>query len=66
MKWQWFVGGKVMCWITFSLIILLILTFTVTYVIDPITITNMKVQKTDITAIKDCSEAYVKDLRYHN
>lgn len=62
LKWQWFLGGRIMFWISIIMFFVLIIGFALTYIIDIITYFNMKVQKTDITPIKEVSEAYVKDL----
>ena len=62
LKWQWFIGGRIMFWVTIILFIALILGFISTYVIDPTTYFNMKVQNVDETSIKEISENYVKNL----
>ena len=61
-KWQWFLGGRFMYWITIILFVILIFSHVMTYVIDPTTKLYMTVQDTDVTSIKDISEQYVKSL----
>lgn len=61
-KWQWFIGGKVMFWISVIMIVGLILGFTMTYIIDPTKNLYMKEQYLDPTSIKDISEQYVRSL----
>lgn len=63
-KWQWFLGGRFMFWVSLIVFILLVImfvsTFTFTYFVDLTSISNIKVQDVDTTVIKDLSESYVK------
>lgn len=59
-KWQWFIGGRVMFWVSLVMIIGLILGFLVTYVIDPTKKIYMKEQSIDPVSIKNISEQYVR------
>lgn len=62
LKWQWFLGGRVMFWLSIILFIVLVIGFISTYIIDPLTTLTMKPQKLDNGAIKTISEAYVDSL----
>lgn len=62
LKWQWFVGGRIMFWVTIIFFIALVFVFSITYIIDPTTRLNMKVQNVDETSIREISENYVKSL----
>lgn len=62
LKWQWFLGGQIMFWITTILLVVLVFVFVVTYIIDPTTSMYMKVQSVDETSIKEISEQYVNSL----
>lgn len=62
MKWQWFLGGQIMFWISIVLFIILVLGFTVTYVVDINSLICMKKQAIDNSAIQYFSEKYVKNL----
>lgn len=59
-KWQWFIGGRVMFWVSIIMIIGLVLGFLLTYVIDPTKKIYMKEQSIDPVSIKDISEQYVR------
>lgn len=61
-KWQWFVGGRSMFWISVVMIIGLVLGFLVTYVIDPTKKIYMQEQSINPVSIKNISEQYVRDL----
>lgn len=62
LKWQWFLGGKVMFWILIILFTLAILGFMTLYIIDPTSMRYLKVQNLDSNSIKTISEKYVNDL----
>ena len=59
-KWQWFVGGRDMFWISIILLTILLTGFLVTYVMDPTSILLMKKQSVNPNAIKSVSEKYVE------
>ena len=61
-KWQWFIGGRVMFWVSLIMIIGLILGFLLTYVVDPTKKIYMKEQSVDPISIKNISEQYVRCL----
>ena len=61
-KWQWFIGGRVMFWVSLVMIIGLILGFLLTYVVDPTKKIYMKEQSIDPVSIKVISEQYVRGL----
>lgn len=61
-KWQWFLGGRVMFWVMMISFVVLVFVFTIAYVVDPSTCVVMKVQNVDETSIKDLSEEYVESL----
>jgi len=65
LKWQWFLGGRVMFWIAIVIFFVLLFGFTVSYLVDPTTTLDMKVQNLDTTSIKEISEKYVSNLRYN-
>ena len=62
LKWQWFLGGKVMFWVLIILFTLAILGFMTLYIIDPTSMRYLKVQNLDSNSIKTISEKYVNDL----
>lgn len=59
LKYQWFLGGKTMFWVSIILFSIMVIGFIITYIIDPITLINMKTQSVDPTSIKNLSEKYV-------
>ena len=62
LKWQWFLGGKIMFWVLIILFILAIFGFITLYIIDPTSIRYLKVQNLNSASIKTISEKYVNDL----
>lgn len=62
LKWQWFLGGKIMFWVLIILFVLAILGFITLYIIDPTSMRYLKVQNLDSNSIKTISEKYVNDL----
>lgn len=63
MKWQWFLGGKKMFWVSVILFILLVVGFVITYIIDPISsMVVEEVTELDTKSIKTASEQYVSKL----
>lgn len=62
LKWQWFLGGKFMFWVSIIIFMFLISSFVFTYIIDPTTTLYIKKQKIDPTIIKTISEKYVSNL----
>ena len=62
LKWQWFLGGKFMFWVSIIIFMFLISSFVFTYIIDPTATFYMKKQKIDPTIIKTISEKYVSNL----
>lgn len=58
-KYQWFVGGKTMFWVSIILFIIMIIGFSITYIIDPVEKIYLKPQGVDPTSIKELSEQYV-------
>lgn len=61
LKWQWFLGGRVMFWLSIILFIILICEFVVTYIINPIEWVYMIKQNIDTASIKELSEEYVDE-----
>ena len=61
-KWQWFLGGAVMFWVSIAMFISLIIGFTVTYVFDVINYLYMEKQKVPSSSIETISKQYVSDL----
>lgn len=62
MKWQWFVGGEDMFWISLAVFLLFVIAFTTTYIIDPVSCFRMSKQDVDTRAIQRISEDYVSSL----
>lgn len=62
MKWQWFLGGKTMFWISILIFIILVIGFAVTYIIDPTSKLSMDKQSINPISIKTISEKYVASL----
>lgn len=65
-KYQWFLGGKVMFYVAIILILVLCFIFTTTYVIDPFTVFSIKKQSLSPSSIQMLSEKYVECLRCKN
>lgn len=59
-KYQWFLGGRVMFWVSIILFTVMVLGFVVTYVIDPTSKIYMSEQSIDPTSIQTMSEKYVE------
>lgn len=64
LKWQWFLGGTLMFWVSIVIFVFLIFAIAFTYLVDPITLTEMKIQNIDTSSIKEISKEYVNSLRY--
>ena len=64
LKWQWFLGGSLMFWVSIVIFVFLIFAIAFTYLVDPIMLTGMKIQNIDTTSIEEISEEYVNSLRY--
>lgn len=62
MKWEWFLGGQIMFWISIVVFVVFVLIFVTTYVVDPRTITLIKRQPINADVIKEISETYVEHL----
>ena len=62
MKWQWFLGGKTMFWISILIFVILIIGFVVTYIIDPTSNLSMDKQSINPISIETISEKYVTSL----
>lgn len=62
LKWQWFVGGKTMFWVSIILFIVLVVGFITAYVIDPTSNLYMTKYKIDPISIENISEKYLSDL----
>ena len=65
-KWQWFLGGRIMFCVSIVLFFVLITSFICTYIIDMTTLFEMRPQTVDPSSIQEISEKYIKDLRYRN
>ena len=59
LNWRWFIGGKVMFWISIILLLILLVGFTVTYIINPTEKLYMEPLKIDPTPIQSIAEQYV-------
>ena len=63
LKWEWFVGGRGMFWLSIIVFVIFLFGFTVTYIIDPITLFHInKLNNMDATKIREISEKYVADF----
>lgn len=62
LEWQLFAGGRIMFWVTTVLLLVFILIYILTFVIDPVSSIYMKAQNIDETSIKEMSEQYVNSL----
>ena len=61
-KWQWFLGGRIMFWVSIVIFIVLIIGFVATYVIDPTSSLYMTKYKIDPASIEKLSQSYVDGL----
>lgn len=61
-NWRLFVGSKVMFWLYLIVMFFAIGVFILTYVIDPIDLVNLRVQKINSIDIEEFSEEYVNRL----
>ena len=62
LKWQWFLGGKIMFWVSIIIFIVLIIGFVTTYIIDPTSSLYMTRYKIDPESIEEASQSYVDGL----
>ncbi len=63
-KWQWFLGGQIMFWLSIVIFFAFAIIFIFTYIVDPTTTIHIKKLDIDSTPIKELSEKYVNSLRY--
>lgn len=61
-KWQWFLGGKDMFWVSIIVFVILIIGFVITYIVDPTSCLYMTKYEVDTSLIKKMSESYVDSL----
>ena len=61
-NWQWFSGGRGMFWIATILLVILTLTYIITFVVDPTSLIFMQPQNIDSERIKILSEEYIDSL----
>lgn len=61
-KWQWFLGGRIMFWVSIIIFIVLIIGFVTTYIIDPTSSLYMTRYKIDPESIEEASQSYVDGL----
>ena len=62
-KWQWFLGGKVMFWVSIIIFMILIFGFIITYIIDPISSLYIKTKyKINPVSIEQTSKDYITNL----
>ena len=59
---KWLSGGKIMFLIVTIILIMFIFVYVLTYIIDPTTITYMRIKNFDTTSIKEISENYISEL----
>ena len=55
-KWQWFLGGKVMFWVSIIIFIILIFSFIMTYIIDLTSSLYMTKYKINPVSIEEISK----------
>lgn len=60
LKWQWFLGGRVMFWLVIIGLISLTIGLILTYFIDPIRLLYMRPRDIDTSPIQRMSEQYVE------
>lgn len=65
LKWQWFLGGKIMLWIATIVLILFVLSYIVTFIVDPTSSTFMKIQNVDTSSIEKISKDYINSLEVY-
>ena len=61
-KWQWFLGGRIMFWVSIIIFIVLIIGFVTTYIIDPTSSLYMTRYKINPESIEEASQSYVDGL----
>lgn len=61
-KWQWFLGGKIMFWVSIIIFIILIFCFITTYIIDPTSSLYMTKYKINPVSIEQISKDYINNL----
>ena len=61
-KWQWFLGGKVMFWVSIIMFVILIFGFVTTYIIDPTSSLYMTKYKINPVSIEEISKDYMTNL----
>ena len=62
-KWQWFLGGKTMFWVSIIIFIVLIFGFVATYIIDPTSSLYIKTKyKINPVSIEQISKDYITNL----
>lgn len=61
-NWRWFVGGKIMFWISIILLLILSIGFTITYIVNPTEISYMEPLKIDPAPIQNLAEQYVDSM----
>ena len=61
-KWQWFLGGKVMFWVSIIIFIILIFSFIMTYIIDLTSSLYMTKYKINPVSIEEISKDYITNL----
>ena len=61
-KWQWFLGGKVMFWVSIIIFVILIFGFITTYIIDPTSSLYMTKYKINPVSIEEISKDYITNL----
>jgi hypothetical protein len=62
LKWQWFLGGRIMFWVSIIIFIVLIIEFVITYIIDPTSCLYITKYKIDPASIEKVSQSYVDSL----
>lgn len=61
-KWQWFLGGKIMFWVSIMIFIILIFCFITAYIIDPTSSLYMTKYKINPVSIEQISKDYITNL----
>ena len=61
-NWQWFLGGRVMFWVSTIILAIFIGAYIVTYLIDPTTTIFMNIKDDDAAAVEEIMREYLDSL----
>lgn len=66
LRYEWFGGDRFMFWFSIICIIIWVIGFVITYIVNPVALTVYKKHDADTTRIAEISAEYLDDLRGHN